>query len=328
MSAETNASAGDTVLRRFFTGAGLPAFLVTITVLYELFLLAVIFAPEGSGPWSRFALDFKVWCFSYNTRTGGMEWSVVWIMLLEPVFITGIALLLWRKSLAVFLRPGGWYAHRVPLAAGVGVAGAALGILYVYGLSEQLPDDPLPFPGERIRTSLTPPPFALHDQRGAPVSLDDFRGQTVLITGVYGHCTTGCPMLLIELRNLLDELPEEARDELQIVAISLDAERDTQEVMAAVSNAYNFTYPQFRFVNGEPEVMRELIKRYHFSAFFNERTNMIDHANLFILVDAEGRIAYRFNMDPRHALWVREAVISLTAEARALRTEGPGLAAR
>ena len=310
---------GESAFPRFFTGAGLPVFLVTITVLYELFLLAVLFAPEGSGPWSRFALEFKVWCFSYDTRTGGMEWSAVWIMLLEPVFITGIVLLLWRKAVSTLLTPAGWRMHRVPMAAGVGVAALTLGILYAYGLSETETVDALPFPGERIRTSLTPPHFALQDQQGAPVTLDDFQGQAVLITGVYGHCTASCPMILIELRTLLDELPEDVREDLQILAISLDPEGDTEEVMQAVSNAYNFTYPQFRFLNGEPEIMRELIKRYHFSAFFNERTGMIDHANLFILVDAQGKIAYRFNLDPRHAPWVREAVISLVREARSRR---------
>ena len=318
----------DTALGRFFTGAGLPAFLITVTVLYEAFLLAVLFAPEGSGPWSRFAVEFKVWCFSYDTRTGGMEWSYVWVMLLEPVFITGIVLALWRKSVRELFSITGWRAQRMSASAGVAAAVAALGALYLYGVpGEEAEAAALPFPGERIRTQITPPPFALHDQRGAETRLEDFRARTVLITGVYGHCTDSCPMLLIELRTLLDELPDEIREDLQILAISLDPERDTKEVMAAVSDAYNFTYPQFRFLNGEPEVMAELIKRYHFSAFFNERTGVIDHANLFILIDADGYIAYRFNLDPRHAPWVREATVSLVREARQ-RSAPPAVAKR
>ncbi len=320
MQSKTPTPSGDTALRRFFTGAGLPAFLVTITLFYELFLLAVIFAPEGSGPWSRFAIDFKVWCFSYDPRTGGMEWSAVWMMLLEPVFITGMVLLIWHKALRGFLNFGGWSAQRAPIAGGAAVAAAALGVLYLYGLPEADGGDLPPFPGERIRTSLEPPEFSLTDQKGLPVRLSDLRGQVVVITGVYSHCTTACPKILYELRTLLDDLPAQARRELRIIALSLNPERDTTELMSLVADAYNFTHPEFRFINGDPVEMGKLLTRYQFSPVYNSSTGVIDHANLFILIDAAGRIAYRFNLDPKHAPWLREAVISLAEEAAAERS--------
>ena len=148
-------------LRRFLTGPGLPTFLLTLVALYEAFLLAVIFAPEGSGPWGTFALEFKVWCFSYDPRTGGMEWSAVWMMLLEPLFITGIVVVGWRKGLGALLTLRGWFEQRRPALAGVMVATAALGVLYLYGQPSAEAGEPLPFPGERIRTRIEPPPFGV-----------------------------------------------------------------------------------------------------------------------------------------------------------------------
>jgi hypothetical protein len=53
---------------------------------------------------------------------------------------------------------------------------------------------------------------------------------------------------------------------------------------------------------------------------------MIDHANLFILLDASGRIAYRFNLNPRHRAWMHEAIIALVGEAAAV--ENAQVAAR
>ncbi len=315
---QTETSTGSRIRRnvsQFMTGGGLPVFLVTVTLLYEAFLLAVLFAPDGSGPWSGFAVEFKVWCFNYDPRTGGMEWAAVWMMLLEPLFITGMMLLIWRKGLPALFSFSGWFAYRKTVGAGVATAIAALGALYVLGLPGEEPETALPFPGERIRTRLTPPPFALNDQMGNPVVLEDMRGQVVLITGVYGHCTTACPQILIELRTLLDDLPAGVSEQLSVIALSLNPEKDTRELMQAVASAYNFEYPGFRFINGDPEVMRPLLSRYHFSATPNPKTGQIDHANLFILIDAEGYIAYRFNLDPRHAPWLREAVISLTVEA-------------
>ncbi len=63
--------------------------------------------------------------------------------------------------------------------------------------------------------------------------------------------------------------------------------------------------------------MHPLLRDFQFSARTNPVTRMIDHANLFILVDAEGLIAYRFNLDKRHGSWLREAALSLIHESSA-----------
>ena len=39
------------------------------------------------------------------------------------------------------------------------------------------------------------------------------------------------------------------------------------------------------------------------------------NGRMFILVDAEGLIAYRFNLDKRHSSWLREAALALIHEA-------------
>ncbi|TVR55103.1 MAG: SCO family protein [Puniceicoccaceae bacterium] len=300
---------------RFFTGAGLPVFLLTVTVLYEAFLLAVLFAPAGSGPWSRFAVDFKVWCFSYDPRTGGMAWALVWIMLLEPVFITGLVLLVWRRGLGALLTLQGWWRQRGAVFAAGAVAAAAFGGLYIYGLADASEADLPPFPGERIRTALEPPAFELTDQAGQTVRLADLRGRVVLVTGIYALCSLSCPEILLELRNLLDGLPPEAREHLSILALSLNPEYDSPLLRARIVSAYNFTHPEFRYLNDEPEAMREILARLQFAHLFNPRTGVIDHANLFILIDADGRIAYRFTLNARTGHWLREAVLQLTAEA-------------
>jgi len=307
---------------RFLTGTGLPLFLLALTLVYEAFLIAVLLVPPGWGVLGGFAQEFKVWCFSYDPRTGGMEWAAVWMMILEPVFIVGIVLVLWRKTLRGIFRRDWWAQHLRPTAAGLATGLLAVTVIYWIGAPSGADAEPLPFPGERIRTTLTPPAFELTDQEGASVRLQDFEGKVVLITGVYSHCTAGCPMILIELRTLLDDLPEDIRVDLQVIALSLDPERDTRELMGRVSSAYNLSYPEFRFLNGDPDTMSGLLRRYQFSPVLNPKTGVIDHANLFILVDAEGRIAYRFNLDPRHAPWLRAAVVDLVEEARELRPHG------
>jgi cytochrome oxidase Cu insertion factor (SCO1/SenC/PrrC family) len=88
--------------------------------------------------------------------------------------------------------------------------------------------------------------------------------------------------------------------------------------MAAMAAAYGFKHPEFRYLNGEPAFMHGLLEELQFARVRNPDTGVIDHANLLILLDGRGRIAYRFNLNPRHQAWLREGIIGLSAEAAEL----------
>lgn len=308
----------DSGLRVFFTGAGLPLFLLAATLVYEAFLLAVVFAPESTGAWGGFAREFKQWCFSYDARTGGMEWAAVWVMLVEPAFVVFMAMLLSRRALGSLRTLAGWERHWKSAAAGVIAAILAMAGLYAYGRPAADADAPLPFPGERIRTHLAVPPFRFVDQKGAALSLDQLRGRVVLMTAVYAACPTGaCSTILAETRALLDALPPEARARLSVVALSLNPEHDTPEVMNAVTKTFGFTHPEFRYLNGDPDGLHDLTMRLGFAPVLDPSTGVINHANLFFLIDARGEIAYRLTLDERHRSWLHEGLLALTREAEA-----------
>lgn len=305
-----------TSLRRFFSGAGFPACLIAGTVVYEAFLITVIFWPEGAGPWGQFSEDFKRWCFSYDPRTGGMSWAAVWVMLAEPLFLASITAFLWRRTLRPLFTLRGLAVHWKAMAGGGLAALLAAGTLFFWGNRDaEAAEKPLPFPGERIRTQLEPPAFALTDHQGAPVSLEQLKGRVVLVTGVYATCSTACPQILREVKNLMDALPADLRGNFSAVALSLNPEYDSSEYMSAIASAYAFPYPGFHYANGDPVVMHDLLSRFQFAPIKNTETGAIDHANLFILLDAKGRIAYRFNLSERHLPWLHQATLDLLKEA-------------
>jgi protein SCO1/2 len=317
-AAPASGYAKDTGVRGFFTGTGLPLFMLAAAAVYEAFLLAVVFAPESTGAWGGFAREFKQWCFRYDARTGGMEWAAVWVMLVEPAFVVLVAAFLWRRGLAPLRTWQGWIRHRNAALAGVVAATAAMMGLYAYGRPDAGADAPLPFPGERIRTRLALPPFDFVDQKGRAFSLDELRGRVVLMTGIYAMCSSTCPEILIETKTLIESLPPELRSRVSVVALSLNPEEDTADLMNRVTEGYGFAYPEFRYLNGEPTGMHEALTRLGFARVRNPRTGVIDHANLFLLVDAHGEIAYRFTLDVRHRMWLQEGLVSLAKE-----VEGP-----
>jgi protein SCO1 len=303
-----------TVLCRFFTGAGFPVFVLSAVAVYEAFLLAVVFAPAGWGVWSAFSEEFKVWCFDYDPRTGGMEWAAVIVMLVEPFFIGMIAAFLWRRGLATLGSWAAWRARSRSAGLGALVAVVATAGLFAYGRPTNLGDEWPPFPGERIRTRLAPAELAGFDHRGESFELSQSSGRVRLVTGVYALCGTTCPEILIETKKLLDSLPASSRDRLEVVALSLNPEYDTSDLMSRIAEAYGFSYPEFRYINGDPADFNAALPRLGFARTRQPDTGVIDHANLFLLLDAQGEIAYRFTLQPRHQAWLREAVLALTAE--------------
>ena len=301
---------------RFMTGAGLPVFLCTALLGYEAFLLLTIFGPTEGGWLGDFVKDFRLWCFPGDPRSGGVSWLAVSVMLFEPVFIVGVAAILARRSFGQIRGLSVWRQHwRAAFTAWVLICIVVSGLVYYARVDAARGLILPPFPGESIRVRLALPTTPLIDQKGEPFHLQDLRGRVVLLTGVYAACTTACPEIFEEIKVLMDELPAVERRDLSVVALSLNPEYETTELMDAMTQARGFTHPEFRYVNGQdPKVMREILTQLQFSAYTDPETGIINHANLIMLVDRENHIAYRFTLDPRHRAWLREGLRSLLRE--------------
>lgn len=84
-------------------------------------------------------------------------------------------------------------------------------------------------------TDITGADFAqaldLTDHTGKPRSLADFKGKVVAIFFGYTHCPDVCPTTMADMKQTMKLLGAQA-DELQVLFVTLDPERDTQEVLA------------------------------------------------------------------------------------------------
>lgn len=297
----------------FFSGAKFPVFMLAATFFYQLFLALLIFSPYGGGFWGQFVVDFRAWCFGYDQNTGWMQWSKAWIMISEPILLQAIIAYLWRDSLRHGLR----FQRRelipqVSAAFGAIVLVAA-GLLWI-GASDASAEEIPAFPGDRIRTALELPEIKLHNQHGDPINLEDYRGRVVLLTAIYSTCSTACPMLMIQAQRAVEELTPEEQADLTVMAISLDPENDTLELMAEAGAVYGIDAPQFQFLNGDPEVVNAILDRLNVSRIRNRTTDEIDHVNMYFLIDREGKIAFRLTLSDRHQVWLVDALRQLLNE--------------
>lgn len=307
---------------RFFMGAGLPVFLAAALVAYEAFLLLTVFGPTEGGWLGDFVRDFQYWCYQGDPRTGGVSWSAVSIMFLEPVGVVAVAALLWREVCTELRHFRVWRQHLRAAWAGFGLVGLCVAGLIFYARLDVARAAVLPpFPGESIRVHLALPDVALLDQKNTAFRWADLRGSVVLVTGVYAACSTACPEIFKEVQALLAELSPAERTQLRVVALSLNPEYETTEIMDGMAQGQGFTYPAFRYVNGQrPAEMHDLLTRLQFSVTRDPQTGILNHANLFLLIDRQGEIAYRFTLDPRHRAWLRDGLRALLHEPHGLAT--------
>lgn len=131
-----------------------------------------------------------------------------------------------------------WQAlYAVAIAASLGL-GAALGAQQFSAASPL--DSAQLLPGPK-----TLPEFSLENHHGEVVGVNSFRGHWSLVFFGFTSCPDFCPLELQKLGKLLNLMG--AGDELQVVFVSVDPERDGQEKLA---NYVGFFHPQIVGLRG------------------------------------------------------------------------------
>lgn len=74
-------------------------------------------------------------------------------------------------------------------------------------------------------------PLTLTDHNGKLRSITDFKGMVVIMFFGYTHCPDVCPTTMSDLRQTMKLLGKDA-DQVQVLFITVDPDRDTQEVLA------------------------------------------------------------------------------------------------
>jgi len=170
------------------------------------------------------------------------------------------------------------------------------------------------FPARELRTANEPPPIRLTDQAGQPVDLAALRGKVVMLTAVYATCPHTCPIIMAEAKRVVAALSPNQRADLAVIAVTIDPAHDTPEVLARFADMHGLESPLWHLVTGEVSEVEQTLDRMGIARTRDPGTGVIDHANLLMLVDRGGRLAYSFTMGPKQEPWLRAALKQLLAE--------------
>ncbi len=297
-------------LQRFFASWRFPAIVLSVLVTFKILLVTALLVPPPPGLES-FAEDFKTWCFGYDPATGKMQTAYVLVTLAEPLVLGSIIAAIWWKPLRTVVRESPWALLPYLGTAAVIVAGALLGLV---GMRGEARAAELPFPAAAIRTSLESPRMTLTDQEGESVSIESERGRVVVVTGVYASCGYTCPMILGQAKRAISALSEPERRDVLVAAITLDPEHDGKAQLFAMAKAQQVGAPTFHLLWGEPQTVNAALDDLSISRKRDPDTGVIDHANLFVLIDRHGKIAYRLSLGAQQEAWLVAALHVLVAE--------------
>ncbi|WPC05081.1 SCO family protein [Pseudomonas benzenivorans] len=132
------------------------------------------------------------------------------------------------------------------------------------------------------------PELSLVDQDGQAFRVDRLEKQWSLLFFGYTFCPDICPATLAELRQLRTLLPEEARDNLRVVLVSVDPQRDTPEQLKKYLGYFD---AEFIGLTGELEAIQKLANAVSIPfipADTSEENYTVNHSGNLVIVGPDG----------------------------------------
>lgn len=144
---------------------------------------------------------------------------------------------------------------------------------------------------------------------GSPIAVGEGQGKGTAVAFLYTRCPLPefCPALVARFQALQEKIGTDAR----LVAVTLDPEHDTLEVLAGFGKTANAKPETWRFARAEGEALKDLAARAALS--YVPENGEIVHGSRMLVLDADGRLVERYD-DNR---WPLDRV------AEQLRTGGP-----
>lgn len=125
-----------------------------------------------------------------------------------------------------------------------------------------------------------------HD--GEPRSWKDFQGKPLVITMIYSTCTTACPLIVQEVKKILEAANAEDQ---QVLLVSMDAERDTPEALTEMKKRHHLG-DNWTLVRPSESDVREIASALGIR-YRKLPSGDFNHSQVISLLDADGLIAAR-----------------------------------
>ena len=130
------------------------------------------------------------------------------------------------------------------------------------------------------------------NQNGENLEMKDLKGEVLVMVMIYTSCKSACPRLVADMRNIEKRLPENSKDNVKLVLVSIDPAVDTPKRLKAFAVENKMEGNQWLFLRSTEENTRE------FAAVLAVNYKKIaplefSHSNIISVFNAEGELAYQ-----------------------------------
>lgn len=157
---------------------------------------------------------------------------------------------------------------------------------------------PHEFAGLELTAPQPAPNFTLESADG-PVQLSDYQGKFVFLYFGYTFCPDACPTTMATLAQLKRQLGDDA-DQVQVIMITIDPERDTAENMAEYVAFFDDSFVGLTGDKAEIDAAGAPFGLYYEKEEGSAATGyLISHTTRVYLLDREqnARVAYALDAD-------------------------------
>ncbi|MCC6236628.1 MAG: SCO family protein [Dehalococcoidia bacterium] len=117
-------------------------------------------------------------------------------------------------------------------------------------------------------TPLAPELRLVEGSSGAPFDLREASPEVTVVYFGYTHCPDVCPLMMGSLTAAMRQLPEGDRDDVRVVMVTIDPERDTPEIMGRYVAQFD---QSFIGLSGEPADVGKAIADWRIEVFRGDK---------------------------------------------------------
>lgn len=129
-------------------------------------------------------------------------------------------------------------------------------------------------------------------QNGENLEMKDLKGKVLVMVMIYTSCKSACPRLVADMRNIEQRLPENIKENVKLVLVSIDPAVDTPKRLKAFAIENKMEGNQWLFLRSSEENTREFAA---VLAVNYKKISPLDfsHSNIISVFNADGELAYQ-----------------------------------
>lgn len=163
--------------------------------------------------------------------------------------------------------------------------------------------------GRVLPRPLEKPDFTLADTRGRPFDFrEETQGTLALLFIGYTNCPDVCPVHMANLAAVLGDLPLRVGQDVEVVFVTADPERDTPEVIRSWLDRFHRGFVGLRGTREEVNAIEEALKLPPSVVDVDQETGepFVGHASHVVAFTADGKAHVLYPFGTRQSDWAHD----------------------